>query len=94
MLGAKSMGVNVLVALRGEEAGTDTPDENWGGSDDLRAEEKKGVENGHYDGVNGWDTYTNTVMDPYSDRERYMRVTPMVLRGSFQSHELRVRKDS
>ena len=75
--------------LGGEEAGTDTPVVKWGGSD-LKSEEKERVKKEGLIG-NGQDTYTNSVMDPYSDRERYMRVAPMVLRGSCQSHRLWVR---
>jgi len=44
VLDAKFIGPKVLVDLLGggEEAGTDTPVEKWGRSDDLKLEKKKG----------------------------------------------------
>jgi hypothetical protein len=78
---AKFIGLKVLVNLGGEEAWTATPVEKRGRSDDLNLGEKEReedlIENGHKDNSRG--TYTNLVMVPYSDRERYMRVAPMVL---------------
>lgn len=80
-----------MVDFGGEEAESDTPVEERGISDDLRKKGSVLIENKV---SSSQDTYTNSVMDPYSDRERYIRATPMVLRWSCQSHGLRVGKNS
>jgi len=69
-----------------DTGGIEFPEENWGRSDDLKEVGEVDLRTSLGLAFGSDNTYTYSVRDPRSDRERYMRVAPMALRSPSQNH--------